>query len=256
MVRVRDEATGTGTGMPVLAGTSGWQYRDWREVLYPAGVPQRSWLECYAEQFSTVENNGTFYRLPARAAFESWRDRTPGGFVMAVKASRYLTHVRLLRDPAQAVRRLMDSAAGLGDRLGPVLIQLPPTMTADVERLDACLRQFPSGTRVAVEPRHPSWWTPALRDALTARGAALCWADRGETPVTPLWRTAEWGYVRFHQGTSQPWPSYTTAALRSWVSEIGSAWGPDDIVYAYFNNDQGGAAVRDARVFAALTAAG
>src|SRR5260221_10467625 len=116
--------------MPVLVGTSGWQYRDWRGVLYPPGVPQRGWLEYYASRYATVENNGTFYRLPSPQTFADWRARTPEGFVMAVKASRYLTHVRRLRDPAAPGRRLLRAAAGLGDRLGPGLVPLPPDFPA------------------------------------------------------------------------------------------------------------------------------
>ncbi len=115
----------------MLIGTSGWQYRDWRGGLYPAGVAQRRWLEHYATQYLTVENNSSFYRLPAPETFAGWRDRTPDDFVMAVKASRYLTHVRKLRDPAEPVARLLAAAAGLGPKLGPVLLQLPPTLTAD-----------------------------------------------------------------------------------------------------------------------------
>ena len=238
--------------MPVLVGTSGWQYRHWRGVFYPPEVPQRQWLEYYAGRFSTVENNGTFYRLPARATFEGWRDRTPEGFTMAVKASRYLTHVRMLRDPAEPVRRLLDAAFGLGDRLGPVLLQLPPTLAADPGRLDDCLRQFPAGVRVAVEPRHPSWWTDATREVLSAHGAALSWADRAGTTMTPLWRTAGWGYIRFHEGTADPWPRYTENALLTWAKTVVQTWPPDAAVYAYFNNDQGGAAVLDAAAFARL----
>src|SRR5271170_8470423 len=151
-----------------MTGTSGWQYRDWRGAFYPPGVPQRSWLEYYAQQFATVENNGTFYRLPARETFASWRERVTGDFVMTVKASRYLTHVRRLRDPAQPVRRLLDAAAGLGDRLGPVLLQLPPDLRADPALLAACLRQFPPAVRVAVQPPHPSSCTHEPRAAPSA----------------------------------------------------------------------------------------
>ena len=238
--------------MPVLVGTSGWQYRDWRGVLYPPGVPQRRWLEYYAERFPTVENDGTFYRLAQRTTFESWRDRTPAGFVMSVKASRYLTHVRKLTEPAEPVRRLMDAAGGLGDRLGPVLLQLPPTLKADPGALDDCLRCFPASTRVAVEPRHASWWSEEIRQVLTARGAALCWADRDEEAITPLWRTASWGYLRFHSGSGAPPPGYTTPALRTWANRLSETWASGETVYAYFNNDTGGAAVRDAGTFRAL----
>ncbi|MEU9883890.1 DUF72 domain-containing protein [Sphaerisporangium sp. NPDC051017] len=239
----------------LIVGTSGWQYAHWREVLYPTGLPQRLWLERYAECFDAVENNNAFYRLPARETFEGWRDRTPGHFVMAVKASRFLTHIKRLKDPAEPVERLMEAAGGLGGKLGPILLQLPPTLRADPERLDACLRRFPSGTRVAVEPRHPSWWTDGVRDVLAARGAALCWADVLGRPVTPLWRTTDWGYLRLHQGRARLWPSYGETSLRSWVHRLGEQWDAAEDVHVYFNNDPNGAAVRDATRFAALARA-
>ena len=237
--------------MTVLVGTSGWQYRDWRGPFYPPEVPQRRWLEHYARQFATVENNGTFYRLPPRETFAGWRERVGGDFVMAVKASRYLTHVRRLRDPAGPVGRLLEAAAGLGDRLGPVLLQLPPDLRAVPQLLAECLRQFPPAVRVAVEPRHDSWWTGEVRDVLTAANAALCWADRKGSAVTPLWRTAGWGYLRFHQGTAQPWPRYGQRALRSWLDRVAATWPDEATVYVYFNNDPGGAAVADSAAFAA-----
>ncbi|MGW9070570.1 DUF72 domain-containing protein [Streptomyces yangpuensis] len=238
--------------MTVHVGTSGWQYRDWAGVLYPPDRPQRLWLEEYAAHFRTVENNAAFYRLPSPETFAQWRARTPSGFVMAVKASRFLTHVKRLREPAEPVDRLMAHAASLGDRLGPVLLQLPPTLRADPDALDACLACFPAGTRVAVEPRHESWWTEEVRSVLTGRGAALCWADRGSRPVTPLWRTADWGYVRFHEGRAHPAPRYGRTALRSWAARIEDTWPASADVFAYFNNDPGGAAVTDARAFVRL----
>ncbi len=240
--------------MPVLTGTSGWQYRHWRGDFYPQELPQRRWLEYYAGRFRTVENNSTFYRLPARDTFVRWEQRVPDGFEMAVKASRYLSHVRRLRDPAQPVRRLLDAAGGLDGKLGPVLLQLPPNMAADPELLDDCLGQFGAGVRVAVEPRDPSWWTDRTREVLTAHNAALCWADRrGESP-TPDWRTADWGYLRFHEGTASQWPRYTPGALRSWAERVAGTWPRKAAVYAYFNNDQCGAAIHDAEAFARLTA--
>jgi len=243
--------------MRLIVGTSGWQYRHWRGVLYPPQVPQRRWLEHYASQYATVENDGTFYRLPSRETFADWRARTPDDFVMAIKASRYLTHIRRLADPAEPAGRLLDAAAGLGPRLGPVLLQLPPTLTADPVRLDACLAAFAAaspgaGVRVAVEPRHPSWWTAETEAVLTARGAALCWADRKGRPVTPLWRTAGWGYLRLHEGAASPWPRYGRGALRSWIDRLGQAWPGHEDVYVYFNNDQEGAAITDSITFADL----
>jgi uncharacterized protein YecE (DUF72 family) len=143
----------------------------------------------------------------------------------------------------------MEHAVGLGDRLGPVLLQLPPTLRADAAALDACLGCFPPGTRVAVEPRHGSWWADEIRAVLERRGAALCWADRRARPVTPLWRTADWGYVRFHEGIGHPWPRYGRQALATWAGRIADTWPDDADVYAYFNNDPGGAAVLDALAF-------
>ncbi|WP_433225236.1 DUF72 domain-containing protein [Actinomadura formosensis] len=232
----------------MLIGTSGWQYTDWRGVLYPPGLPQRRWLQHYGDVFATVENNNAFYRLPSRETFELWRDNTPPGFVMAVKASRYLTHMKRLKDPAEPVARLMNAANGLGTKLGPVLLQLPPTLQADTDRLTACLRQFPAEVRIAVEPRHPSWWTDETRRVLERHGAALCWADSLGRPQTPLWRTTGWLYLRFHEGPAEPWPEYDDQTLQTWAGELAH----DEDAYVYFNNDPGGAAVRDALRFAAL----
>ncbi|MFF4348197.1 DUF72 domain-containing protein [Streptomyces sp. NPDC001530] len=236
--------------MTLFVGTSGWQYKDWRGVLYAEGLPLRLWLEEYAARFATVEINNAFYRLPSRENFESWRERTPPDFVIALKASRYLTHIKRLRDPEEPVHRLMTHAAGLGDRLGPVLLQLPPTLHADPGLLDDCLARFPSGTRIAVEPRHDSWWTPEVRKVLESRGAALCWADVLSRPVTPLWRTADWGYLRFHEGSARQWPRYGHQSLTTWLRRITDTWPDDADVYAYFNNDVHAAAVRDAVTFA------
>jgi uncharacterized protein YecE (DUF72 family) len=209
-----------------------------------------------------VENNNSFYRLPAAGTFAGWRDRTPADFVMAVKASRYLTHVRKLSDPAEPVARFLGAAAALGPKLGPVLLQLPPTLKAEPALLDACLAEFrrarppgPGPVRIAVEPRHASWWTDEVQQVLAAHDAALCWADRLGRPVTPLWATAGWGYLRFHEGTADPWPSYREQDLAVWAERVHQAWPAGADVYIYFNNDPGGAAVVDSATFAALARA-
>ena len=235
--------------MSLLVGTSGWQYKDWSGVLYPRETPQRLWLEAYAAAFATVEVNAAFYRLPKAETFADWRDRTPDDFTMAVKASRYLTHIKRLRDPQEPVRRLMNAASSLGPRLGPVLLQLPPTLRADPTTLETCLRCFPAGQRVAVEPRHDSWWVPEVRKVLERNAAALCWADRGSHLMAPLWRTADWGYVRLHQGRAAGY-HYGRRALDRWVERIQAGWPDSADVHVYFDNDVGGAAVRDAVVFA------
>jgi uncharacterized protein YecE (DUF72 family) len=222
-------------------GTSGWQYKDWRDDFYPKGVPQRLWLEHYASVFDTVEVNNAFYRLPERSTFEAWRERTPTGFVVTVKASRYLTHVKRLKDPAEPVARLVDRYDGLGPRRGPILLQLPPNLQAAPDLLAATLDAFPKRVRVAVEPRHESWWTDEVRQLLTDRDAALVWADRDEKSLGPLWTTASWGYLRLHHG-AQDWP-YSTPGLRRWAKCLTDSF---DEGYAYANNDPGGAAPRDA----------
>lgn len=233
----------------VQIGTSGWQYRDWRGAFYAASIPTAHWLGAYARTFRTVEANGTFYRLPERDTFERWRARTPPEFEFAIKASRYLTHVLRLRDPKPAVDLLLERADGLGSKLGPVLLQLPPTMRRDLGRLDDTLGSFPRGIRVAVEFRHDSWLTEATAELLRRHGAATCHADR-HGPLAPQWRTADWAYLRFHEGRAYPRPRYGRSALRSWADRIAEAYGPDRAVYAYFNNDQHGCAPRNALEFA------
>jgi uncharacterized protein YecE (DUF72 family) len=235
----------------LLVGTSGWQYADWKNVLYQ-GVPQRGWLERYAEYFGTVESNAAFYRLPTASTIERWRDLTPPTFVMAVKASRYLTHVRRLKEPEEPVKRMLEVIRELGPKLGPILLQLPPTLTADPTLLTQCLSFFPSDVRIAVEPRHDSWWTESIREILAEHSAALCWADRAGRPVTPLWQTTNWTYLRCHEGTAQPWPNYSDGELRSWADRVSQVRADGGDSYVYFNNDPGGAAIRNAIRFAAL----
>ena len=226
---------------------------DSRLKLVPEGVPTARWLEHYAAGFATVESNNAFYNLPERRVFATWAERTPDDFVMAVKVSRYLTHVRRLRGAREPVARFVDRAAGLGSKLGPVLLQLPPSLRCDAELLAATLDEFPPGFRVAVEFRHASWFVDEIRELLTERAAALCLADR-RGPLTPLWRTAPWTYLRFHEGKSAPLPCYGRTALASWAERLATGWGPDAECWVYFNNDPRGCAPRDAARFARAVA--
>jgi uncharacterized protein YecE (DUF72 family) len=237
--------------VPVLIGTSGWQYRHWRETFYPRGVNQGQWLEFYAARFATVESNAAFYRLPEAATFAAWARRTPDDFVMAVKASRYLTHILRLNEPEEPVRLLVQRASELGPKLGPILIQLPPSMRIATDRLARTLDAFPPDWRVAVEFRHDSWYTDEVRQLLTERCVPLCLADR-VGPLTPIWRTADWTYLRFHTGRAAPWPCYGRQALATWVDRVSTAWTADEDVYVYFNNDPRACALRDAIVFERL----
>ena len=235
--------------MVVRIGTSGWQYRDWRGPFYPPGLAQARWLEHYAETFDTVESNAAFYRLPERRTFEAWAARTPPDFVMAVKASRYLTHILRLREPEEAVDRLVERASGLGPKLGPILVQLPPRFRADAERLDRTLARFPAGWRVAVEVRDPSWEDASIREVLERHDAALCLADR-RGPLRPLWRTTDWTYLRFHEGTATPRPCYGEQALETWARRLRDGWGAQADVWVYFNNDPRACAPANAVTFA------
>jgi len=237
--------------MPLHLGTSGWQYAHWRSTFYPRGVAQAHWLEFYADRFDTVELNNSFYMLPREEVFAGWARRTPPGFVFAVKASRYLTHVKKLSDPAEPVERFMQRAAVLGDKLGPVLLQLPPTLQEATDRLDEVLALFPRGVRLAVECRHDTWYTSRLRRCLEKHNAALVLADTPKRQ-TPAWRTADWGYVRFHEGTSRPRPCYGRRALEGWADSIAELYGPIDDVFVYFNNDPRACALRDSIVLASL----
>ena len=228
-------------------GTSGFLYDHWRESFYPKGTRGHE-LDYYVAHFTTVELNVTFYRMPSAATFDRWADRAPADFVFAVKASRYLTHVRRLQDPRGPIESLLDRASRLGPHLGPILLQLPPDMPAAFDDLAAALEVFPPGIRVAVEPRHRSWFETPLRELLTAHGAALCLADR-RGPVTPIWRTTDWTYVRFHGGGAQPRGCYGERALATWASRLRDGWSRAFEGYAYFNNDRRGCALRDASTF-------
>jgi uncharacterized protein YecE (DUF72 family) len=234
--------------MAIRIGTSGFIYEHWRGRFYPPSS-RGSELERYAEAFDTVELNVTFYRMPASATFRSWAARVPDGFTFAVKASRYLTHVRRLREPKEPVAFLMERAGELGSHLGPILLQLPPDMPIDLDRLAGTLEAFPRSVRIAFEPRHRSWYTDGLRELLTEHGVALCLADR-RGPLMPPWRTADWAYLRFHGGRAGPASCYGEAALATWAGRFREIYGPQPSGYVYFNNDHSGCALRDASVFA------
>jgi uncharacterized protein YecE (DUF72 family) len=235
--------------MAVLVGTSGWQYRDWRGTFYPQKLPQSKWLEHYAGCFQVVEVNNAFYRLPEARTFTQWAERTPDDFVVGVKASRYLSHIKRLQDPAEPVARFMERARCLGPKLGPVLLQLPPTLRLELGRLDETLSLFPDDVRVAVELRHDSWFVDATRSLLEKHGAAFCLADSTQRQ-TPVWRTAPWGYLRMHEGRATPHPCYGRQALTHWAERLAQQWSADEDVYVFFNNDHRACAVRDSRVFA------
>jgi uncharacterized protein YecE (DUF72 family) len=223
-------------------GTSGYQYRHWKGRFYPAGLAQRHWFRHYAEWFDTVEINNTFYRLPAPETFDRWRGQAPDGFVFALKFSRYGTHVKHLRDARAIVRRFLDSATRLGDRLGPILVQLPPRWHADPGRLDEFLSATDGERRWSVEFRDADWLHDEVFDVLRRHGAALCIHDM--IPGHPRELTADWTYLRFHGDhyTGSYSPQYLAAEAR----RISTLLEHGHDVYAYFNNDDNAWAVHNA----------
>lgn len=233
--------------MRVHLGTSGWQYRSWRGRFYPKGVRQAEELEWYADRFSCVELNNSFYRLPDGSTFAGWARRTPEDFTFVVKASRYLSHIRRLREPEEPVARLLERARPLGSKLGPILLQLPPNLPVELERLDATLACFGS-VPVAVEPRHEAWFTDATYELLARHGAALCLTDR-RNQRGPIVHTADWAYVRLHEGTAAPRPCYGAAALRWWVRTLAAAPANVRVGWVFFNNDPQGCAPVNAATF-------
>ena len=237
-------------------GCSGWNYDHWRDgIFYPARCPARRWLTFYAERFDTVEVNSTFYRLPRRDAVARWVEQTPPDFLFAVKVSRYLTHVKRLREIDIHLPLLLERIAPLvdGDKLGPLLWQLPPTFVRDDERLAEALARFPADLRHAVEFRHQSWFAPRPLQLLADRGVALVVADRPGAPGRGrAERTAEFSFVRFHHGSRGRRGNYSDAELADWAETLRD-WSRRGEVYAYFNNDWEGFAPRNAVALKRLT---
>jgi uncharacterized protein YecE (DUF72 family) len=231
----------------VRIGCSGWNYRDWRGRFYPDGLPARRWLAHYATVFDTVEVNTTFYRLARPAAVAAWVAETPGDFLFAVKASRYLTHMKRLTDMDRGVRRLYEGIAPLVDspKLGPMLWQLPHTFHRDDDRLAFALERLPAGDH-CFEFRHPSWFTPPVYDLLRTHGAALVYGDDPRRPFQELVLTAPWTFLRFHHGARGRRGNYSEAELREWAARI-RAVRSEAAVFAYFNNDWEGFAPLNAR---------
>ncbi len=228
----------------VHIGTSGWVYPHWRDVFYPRGLPQSRWFRHYAEHFDTVEINNTFYRLPAETVFDRWREESSPGFQFAVKASRYVTHLKRLAHAADSTALILDRSRRLGDRLGPILYQLPPRWPADPARLEEFAGLLPADLDHVFEFRDASWFRDEIRAILEAHHLSFCLFDRGGL-ATPLWTSGRVAYVRFH-GSSAPQGGYTPDELRAWADRVLDIVSSGLPVYAYFNNDAFGHAVHNA----------
>jgi uncharacterized protein YecE (DUF72 family) len=232
---------------PVRIGCSGWNYDSWKRDVY-AGKPQRLWLREYGRLFDTVEVNNTFYRLPLRSSVARWVEETAPHFVFAVKASRYLTHVKRLTDLDAGVARYYERLEPLvrSGRLGPVLWQLPATFRRDDERLAATLEALPAG-RHCFEFRHASWFAEPVYELLRCHRAALVIGDRPEVHAFQSHElTADWTYVRFHHGSRGRRGNYSEAELETWARRF-EDWRAEVEILAYFNNDWEAFAVRNAQ---------
>jgi uncharacterized protein YecE (DUF72 family) len=233
----------------VRVGCSGWNYAHWRNgVFYPARCPPARWLQYYARFFDTVELNNTFYRLPRTTAVARWVEETPADFVFAVKVSRYITHVKRLADTEQHLPLLLERIEPLlrSPKMGPLLWQLPPNFRRDDERLAAALAVFPPRLRHAIEFRDESWFVPEVLELLREHDVALVIADRPEIASFQTHElTADFTFVRFHYGSRGARGNYSERELDEWAERI-RTWGERGDVYAYFNNDWEGFAVRNA----------
>jgi uncharacterized protein YecE (DUF72 family) len=230
----------------IRIGCSGWNYTHWRERVYPKGLPPRRWLEHYATLFDTVEINSTFYRLPRVSAVEGWVEKSPAGFLFAVKMSRYITHIRRLGGLERGIPLFYERIAPLAGspKLGPVLWQLPPTFKRDDGRLAETLAALPSG-RHCFEFREPSWYVDDVYEVLRKHRAALVIPDSPKYPFRTFELTTDWTFVRFHRGTRGRGGNYSDRELEEWAERIADWRDAGHDVYAYFNNDWEAYAVKN-----------
>jgi uncharacterized protein YecE (DUF72 family) len=226
-------------------GTSGWHYDHWKGPFYPSGLPEKAFLEYYAGSFGTAEINNSFYRLPERETLFRWRRAVPEDFVFSVKASRYLTHMKKLKDPKEPLERLFYRVDALGDNLGPILFQLPPRWRSNPARLEGFLEALPEGQRYAFEFRDRSWFDAKNYELLRSHGSSFCVYDLDGT-ISPEEITADFAYVRLH-GPDDPYRGrYGAERLARWAGTF-SAWLKEGLdVYCYFDNDEVGYAAQDA----------
>jgi uncharacterized protein YecE (DUF72 family) len=243
--RFNPSQKGAAVPAPVRVGCSGWQYKHWRGDFYPAELPTTQWFQHYALTFDTVEINNSFYRWPDAGMFARWREKAPRGFLYAVKASRFLTHMKKLKDPEEPVFRTFENVKELGPHLGPVLFQLPPRWPVNVERFEHFLQTLPKRKRHTVEFREPSWYTEEIFALLRKYKVALCLHDL-QGSATDKVVIGPFIYVRYHFGTQKYGGRYEDRRLDDWAEWLAECARKGLPIFAYFNNDTGGHAPRDA----------
>ena len=233
--------------MKIHIGTSGWHYKHWlNDVFYPSGTKPAEMFDYYAKHFDTVEINNSFYHLPSAKTFDNWRDNSPPRFIFAVKASRFITHMKKLKDPQPSSEKFFLVADRLGRKLGPILFQLPPRWKFNRERFEEFLEALPAEHKYVFEFRDESWFVPEVYELLRRYKAAYCIHDFADMKV-PIEITANFTYIRFHGPTSAKyWGSYSSAQLRTWAERIADWSKRLTSIYVYFNNDPEGKAIVNA----------
>jgi uncharacterized protein YecE (DUF72 family) len=231
----------------VYIGTSGWSYEHWRGLFYPEKLPSYKRLAYYCEHFKTVELNVTFYRQPQDATFDSWRRNTPEGFLFSVKASRFITHIKRLREVAEPLEKFLGGALRLKEKLGVILVQLPPGLKKDLSLLDDFLSLLPGGVRFTVEFRNKDWMADDTYEVLTNHNAAFCIYDMPGLQ-TPVMATADFAYVRFHGGKSLYSSEYSEDEMRDWADKLRPILKSGKDLFVYFNNDTNAYAIANAKM--------
>jgi uncharacterized protein YecE (DUF72 family) len=235
----------------VHVGCSGWVYRHWRGQFYPEGLPQKRWFEHYAAEFDTVEINASFYRLPLESTFDGWREKAPPGFRYAVKANRFITHMKKLAGCDPEIRGFIQLARRLGEALGPILYQLPPSLHKDLARLEAFLDCLPDDVEQVVEFRHKSWYEEDVLALLDRHGVGFVSHDL-KGLVSPRWASGRTAFVRFHGTAGKYWGRYSDQALLGWCDWLLDQRRQGRSAWCYFNNDIHGHAIEDARTLRSM----
>ncbi len=228
-----------------LIGTSGWHYDHWRGNFYPGKLPKKNWLAYYSGQFPTVEINASFYRLPEESTFTNWKNAVPKGFCFAVKASRFITHIKRLKDSEEPLGIFLTRARCLKESLGPILYQLPPGLHRDDDRLEAFLALLDKDLKHVFEFRHISWMDEMVFSLLSKYNAGFCIFDMPGL-TSPLAATTDFAYVRFHGKGELYYGSYPESELADWAGKLKNLGRKLKTIYVYFNNDAGGAAIANA----------